>query len=332
MEKVTKYGWTYITEGSGDKRTFKIIPSENTETPSTLYKLYSLTDDSVDSILNQYIYATHPHLFNDIFDCYEDLIEFDDVEFVKHFVKEYVPDRFPGNKLDEELKNNFKGLSTFVKRNFREMVYQGYGVFSMTSNAYNLLMWSYYTNHAGFFVEYDYKKFPFKFHGPFPLNYQEEITSFSITECGIPLAMLLQTNLKYKGWEHESEWRLLVESDERMYSPSFEAQRALGGHDRKFKYPIEAIKQIGFGNRFFEPEEMRTKSDKILHITLKKNVENKSKLLDFLVEKNISTFFTLRDGLIRISYTGMLIEKIGEKEYLFDIDKWAKKQQSKTDS
>jgi hypothetical protein len=326
MDKITKYGWTYITQGQEGNRTYEIIPPEKKDKPTVLYKLYSFNDYALDSLLNTYVYATHPHLFNDIFDCYEDLIEFDDEEVIRHFVKHNPSEIYSDKNIDEAIANNFQHVSTYVKRNFREQVYQGFGVLSMTSNAYNLLMWSYYTNHYGFFIEFDITKFSFKFHGPFPLNYQEKIEAMSIKECGVPLAMLIQTNLKYKGWEHEEEWRLLIESEERMYSPTFERQRALGGHDRKFKYPIEAIKTIGFGNRFFDPDELNAeKNGKVLHVTLKTNTDNKAKLLDFLIANNIHTCFTLRDGIIKISYTGMVIEKKADKHYIFDIDKYAAK-------
>lgn len=325
MYKINKYGWTYQTNGDKDNITFDIIPDKNIDKPTFLYKLYSLSDYSLDGLLNQYIYATHPQQFNDIFDCHEELIEFDDKDAVRHFIKTYASDFFPGDKLEDNIQNDFSKLSIFVKRNFREMVYQQFGIFSMTSNPYNLLMWSYYNNHQGFFVEYDITKFPFKFHGPFPVNYQEDFGPISVNECGVPLAVLLQTNIKYNGWEHESEWRLLIESQERMFSPSFESLRKLGGHDRKFKYPIEAIKTVGFGNRFFPPEELKIINDKIINITLKSDISRKQNILDFLILNNIRTCFAQRDGLIKISYGGMVIEKMSDTEYVFNAKKWADK-------
>lgn len=322
MYQIEKYGWKYLTNGQKDNMVFDVIPPENGERPTILYKLFSLNGNSVDGLLNQYIYATHPHQFNDIFDCHEDLIEFDDPDAIRFFIKEYAMDLFPSEKLENDLKNNFYGISNFVKRNFREMLYQMFGVYSMTTNPSSLLMWSYYTNHQGFFIEFDITKFPFKFHGPFPVNYQENITPISVSECGIPLAVLLQTNLKHKGWFHENEWRLIVESNERMYSPSFEQLRKLGGHDRKFKYPIEAVKTVGFGNRFFPPEELHIISDKIMNITLKHDIERKRKVLDFLIENKIRTCFSQRDGLMKISYGGMVIEKQSDTEYVFNAAKW----------
>lgn len=317
MAEITKYDWTYVVKNEKGKRVFEIIDKEKTAKPASLFKLYSLNENAVSSLTEKYIYATHPHQFNDIFDCFEQLIDFDDDEFVYEYLKKVHQNELTDEQLKAKITARKADASISAQRNAREDFYREIGVFSMTSNVYSLLMWSYYTNHQGFFIEFDYPQFPFKFHGPFPLNYQENISPVSLKECGIDLAMLLQTNLKYIGWQHENEWRLLVESDEPMYSPSFEEIKALGGADRKFNYPINAIKSVGFGNRFFEPEELRIENEKILHVTLKNNVSLKAKVLDFLIEHNITTCMSLRDGLVKISFGGMIIKKVETNTYIF---------------
>lgn len=65
-----------------------------------------------------------------------------------------------------------------------------------------------------------------------------------------------------------------------MVSPSFENLRQLGGHDRKFQYPISAILSVSLGNKFFIPEELN-ETETVLEIDLKQNFEQKSLLLDF---------------------------------------------------
>lgn len=325
--KIDKYGWTYIAHvDEGKDIKYEVITPEKVDSPRCFHKLYSLSKNGVDSLVNQYVYATHPHQFNDLFDCHEDLIEFDDEEAVRFFCNEYAKEFFPDDKLERAIKEDFKNLSVFVKRNFKELIYGNFGVFSVTSNPYSILMWSYYTNHRGFMIEYDVNKFRFKYHGPFPLNYQENIEPISVKECGVPLAVLLQANLKYKGWEHENEWRLIIQSKDRMVIPSFEKLKKLGGHDRKFKYPIDAIKLVGFGNRFFAPEELNIIDDKILHVTIKDDIELKVQILDFLTANKISTCFAEREGLMKIIYGGMVIEKIGENKYEFNKVKWAEAQ------
>ncbi len=320
--EIKKHDWTYIAHIADSEIKFEVIPAEKFNKTPFFHKLFALSPNSVDSLLGQYIYATHPFQFNDIFDCHEDLIEFDHEDAIRFFITEYADTLISKEKMEDMLKNNFKEISTFVKRNFREMIYANFGIFSMTSNPESLLMWSYYTNHQGFFIEYDISKFPFKYHGPFPLNYQEKIDPISIKECGIPLAVLLQSNLKYKGWEHENEWRIIVESKERMIIPSFEHLKNLGGKERKFNYPIEAIRTVGFGNRFFPPEELRIENDKVMHVTLKKDIELKSKILDFLIANKINTCFAERNGLMKISFGGMDISKTNDTTYVFSKENW----------
>lgn len=61
----------------------------------------------------------------------------------------------------------------------------------MTSDATNILMWSYYSNHQGFMIEFDITKFTtFKYHGPFPINYQDPIEAISLKEWGIEISIL----------------------------------------------------------------------------------------------------------------------------------------------
>jgi len=129
-----------------------------------------------------------------------------------------------------------------------------------------------------------------------------------------------QTNLKFKGWEHEKEWRILIESEEDMFSPSFEELRKLGGHNRKFNYPITAIKSIALGNKFFEPEELHELNNDILEIRLVSNLEQKSLMLDFVSGNNIDTHMALRDGLMKIGFRRGKIERIDYKTYKIHAD------------
>jgi hypothetical protein len=119
------YNWKYIFDGNG----FDIIPNEPFEKPQILYKLYALNEDSIDSLTNQYVYATHPSQLNDIFDCNEELLDFDDIEAIQISLNEL----FPKPELNRMIDENFNNLKTFVQRNFRELIYRKWGVFSMTS-------------------------------------------------------------------------------------------------------------------------------------------------------------------------------------------------------
>lgn len=313
MKEIVKYKWNYFAHQDGDKFIFKVIPNFKIEVPTTLFKLYNVSDLNVEALLNQYVYATHPCQFNDIYDCSEELLNFDDKEFNKSFLKEYTS--LNDEQIDDFISNQLTKSSIHVQRNFREIIYKNFGLLSMTSNPNSILMWSYYTNHNGFFLEFDYEKFPFIVHGPFPINYLEKVESISIKEVGIELGLLLQSNLKFKDWQHESEWRFLIESKEMMISPSFEELKKYGGHDRKFNYPIEAIKSIGLGNRFFEPEEIRIIDDETLSINIRPKNKNKILILDFIASKQLFFYSTQRDGLFNISFAKVKLKKTGKYSF-----------------
>jgi hypothetical protein len=178
-------------------------------------------------------------------------------------------------------------------------------------------MWSYYSHHKGYCIEFDISKFPFDYYGPFPINYQSKLEPFSIKLIGIQIGVLAQSNLKLNIWEHENEWRLLIAAPngKDMVSPYFEILKKLGGHDRKFKYPLSAIKSIALGNRFFNPDEIREINNMELEINLKFNPEQKSHILNFIATNKILTHIGLRTGLNEIRFRKSMIERINSMIY-----------------
>jgi len=209
MAKVTmnKYGWEYIYD-QGAQIPYDIIPEEHTrkELPPTLFKYYALNSNSLSAILEGYVYAPHPQQLNDPFDCYEQLISFDDVEGIKTFIGDAIPD----DELEAQLADPSPDFKHMVEYHFSLIIYQKLGILSLTEDSNNMLMWAYYSYHQGFAVEYDYTQFSFKYHGPFQMNYQEALEPVSITKGGA-LAVLYHSNVKTINWAHESEWRILPE-------------------------------------------------------------------------------------------------------------------------
>lgn len=74
-----KYGWKYNVTGDENNLIMEVIPPKDKlkPLPETLFKIYPLNSNSIDALLNSYIYASHPSEFNDLFDCHKDLIEWD---------------------------------------------------------------------------------------------------------------------------------------------------------------------------------------------------------------------------------------------------------------
>ena len=310
-----KYDWIYRL--NSEKPKFEIIPNFKIETPNSLFKLFALNKYSFDALLNNYIYASHPNQFNDLFDCYHNLIKVNNDNLVAKIIEPIQPIE----KTLELLKKDRKNVSESFHLNFKEMIFRKYGIYSMTSNPNNILLWSYYTNNAGFAVEFDYTVFPFNYHGPFYINYQKEISSIDIEEVGLDTAVLYMTNIKQEEWKHENEWRIIIEPPEgqEMFSPKYDYLKQMGGHNRKFHYPIEAIKSIALANRFFDAEELEIVNDDILKINLKENIEQKSLILDFLSTHNILTYIMLRnDDNFSFGYRPGKLERMDYKTYLIN--------------
>ena len=192
--EIIRYEWKYIFDEANKKNPFTIIPKELYEAPETLSKFYALTDHSLEALLDGYVYATHPAEFNDLFDCNEKLIEYDDDQMITAFLNPALP----REEIKQLLREKRAELHNDIQLMFRDIIYRKWGVCSMTSNGNNLLMWSYYTKNEGFLIEFDYKTFPFKFHGPFPVNYQNKIIPVTVSECGgLGIPLLYQATIKH---------------------------------------------------------------------------------------------------------------------------------------
>jgi hypothetical protein len=164
-------------------------------------------------------------------------------------------DMFP--EVSNMYQNDEKAINEFENVAFRTYYYMKMGIFSLTKNCDDISMWSYYTNHEGFCVEYDINGFPYDYWGPFPINYQEELKSVSINHATLPLASLIQTNIKLDFWKHEQEWRLLIQCPEEYYMEPFGVNAEFikanmpDLHNRKMKYPLRCIKSVVLGLKFF---------------------------------------------------------------------------------
>jgi hypothetical protein len=308
MKKLEIYGRTYIAKLGADELIFDIKSPEDEPKPDSLYKLYGISKYSIDSLRNNYIYATHPNQFNDLFDCWAELIDFDNPAVAREILKTVVDDKIV-DSYDEYL------VKLYAQRNFRELFYRKVGLFCATTDPNSLLMWSYYTNHSGFALEYEIANFPFKYYGPFPINYQQDIQPVSVNKHSLEIAILLQSNLKHIDWKHENEWRLIIPSEEgSMKSPNFRTLKELGGQERKFYYPEKTIKSILLGNRFFDPDEIEIIDDKVLKVNLFENSEEKREILEIIFLRNITIYFAQRDTF-KIGFAQCILEKTSDTEY-----------------
>ncbi|BAX80979.1 DUF2971 domain-containing protein [Labilibaculum antarcticum] len=311
--EVNKFECTYRTGRQNGSIVFEVIPDEERPVPESLFKLYELNKFSVDALCKSYFYAAHPCQLNDYFDCHEKLLEFDDQLIIN----------FLGNggfheNIQDLIKNDPKRAQKITRETFREVFFKKIGVVSLTENPFNLLMWSYYTNHKGFQVQYDHGKFSFNNHGPFAINYRENLEIIRMSPSNVELGVLMQTNLKHKVWQHEKEWRFLAEK-ENMESPSSEVMRNEGGESRKFPYSFSAINSIQLGIRFFDVEEVIPENKYTLRISLKLKDVLKRKFLSFLAENEINTGISISQELNKIDFRYGRLMRIDKLTFVFTV-------------
>ena len=311
----TFFDWKYCY----DKGVYNIIPDRKIERPNTFFKYYALNDYSVDALIHTYIYASHPNQLNDTIDCSEMLLEFDDIEYIRPTLEGHP--YFANLKDDELLTVENKA---FAQKAFTTLIYQKLGILSLSSTPHNDLLWAYYTNNHGFCIEFDVSLFEFKHHGPFPINYQHNLYPIpTSTIKDSHLAILMQSNVKKTMWEREQEWRLLVEAPGNIDLTSFGCAEyaKLGGYDRRFPYPIHAIKSITLGMSFFDFDERISSSQEIckdfqcrfkLSNSSSKNL--KQAILDFVCYHHIRIDYTAVNSLSEIIFFPMNIEKSNEPD------------------
>ena len=306
-----KYGWYYnVTE---DEENFKmeVIPSfnERKQLPASLFKVYSLNSNSIDSLLNSYIYASHPSEFNDIYDCHRNLIIYDDIDVLKAQLSKFLG---ANHEFIIKIKTE-QSIELASYELFYHLLYSYVGLFSMTENPENIMLWTHYCNNKGFAIEFDIDKLKNNFisHGPFQINYQKEINQISIKE-GIASAALFQSNIKHISWRYENEWRLLIQpkKNHSFKIPNFQFCQP-NAIERKVQYEIDAIKCILLGNLFFENSEMKIINDKVLEINIYKDIEKKICVLNFIYDNKINAGIALKnDTFSNIEFRFFKLEKV----------------------
>ncbi len=243
-------GWKYVyDEESG----YKIIPRDTTNQPSSFFKYYALSQNSVDALTNMYVYATHPHQFNDPFDCNDKLIEFSTWKDIKNLCD--------NDSLFKNLQETYPSLDdacAFAQKAYWNILYKKLGLVSLTTKHDNYKMWALYAQNNGFCVEFDPTSFSFQKYGPFRIQYVEDfLKPIHIGEYGGNIAMLVQPNIKNNIWQDEEEWRLYIPSppgmDMKHFGNEYEIKTYNFGdeHDRKFRYSLAALKSVTLGSKFF---------------------------------------------------------------------------------
>lgn len=241
-------GWKYdYNQTTG---VFEVLPNEKYQVPVTFFKYYALNKNSVDALTNMYVYASHPNQLNDPFDC--------DISFAK--IENEGDIRVLLDELYEQVQSLYgednQGLRDFATEAFSTIQYKKWGVLSLTDSCENPIMWPRYANNNGFCLEWDIKQFTFMFSGPFPIHYVKEIEQVSSCNYDIRELVLIQCNVKRDCWKYENEWRLMIYSpvgyDMKTFGKYADKYNHISDLERKFKYPLRALKSITLGIHFFK--------------------------------------------------------------------------------
>lgn len=314
---LTYKGWKYKYRCNKEEL-FEVIPENDKERPksNSFFKYYALSENSVDAITKCYVYATHPNQFNDSVDCSSQLLDFTscDNDIIRAVYEPYCKEFL-------DLYGSIESLKNYTADVFKMLCYGHIGLVSLSKCGTNVALWSYYTDCRGFCVEFDIKRFYFQKHGPFPVHYVDELEKVNVSG-NIQVPLLIQTNVKTRDWANEDEWRLLVSNPQGEDFVRFDKNRTpayvLGGeHDRKMRYPLNAIKSVTLGDAFFCNEKIKQyqvcKNEyEIVFHNVTESLQ--CRVLDFLIGKKFGAYIA-KNKLGVISRVAISIVKLQEGVY-----------------
>jgi len=160
-------------------------------------------------------------------------------------------------------------------------------------------MWGYYSRNAGFYLEFDYTKFPNNFLGPFPINYVENLKPIDINNYGGEITFIIQTNIKKDIWEHEDEFRFLVQPQNRDFKVRGAYSNSQYGNyyaDRIVDYPKSSINAIYLGFNFLKSERIiSSEKDKYKIELVSRDSELKDKLIKQIIIQSIPCYSIIQE-------------------------------------
>ncbi|MBI5539841.1 MAG: DUF2971 domain-containing protein [Bacteroidia bacterium] len=328
--------WEYFC----DNQNGSIIPNRKIVLPNSFIKYFSLTEYNVNALINSYLFFSHPLILNDPFDSCRRLIslnKFSESQFINLMIKSnhYV---FPDSpKTNDQLENfvkhtlfeNKEELLDITLNIYWNLLFKDCGILSLSEIDNDLLMWSYYTNHEGFVIDFNNSLFNNnnEIIGPFPINYSESYITISPESVEMEKENLLYvTNVKSNRWLHEKEWRFIL-NRENMSIPDYD----LPNHSlekRKINYGFEKINSIILGYKFFKgnlTNKYLGKGKRFFELRPNENVNDKFKIqiLDFLIENKIKTNeMTIEENNtynLKVSNMKLICVKKG-KEYIVESE------------
>lgn len=301
---------------------FNVDNHHKKEAPRFLYKYYSMNQYSVDAVVKNYLFASHPMHMNDKYDCSGDLVDYsrlDKFTLFNFLVKEM---NFFSKERFEQLfdpYNNWALEGIMAELNLLKL-FMKIGIIFLTENDKDPLMWAYYAQNSGFVLKLDVSLLPKELFGPFPINYLKKLHKIDFTCYGPELSVLYQTNVKQELWKSENEWRYLSYNEIGKYHP-FYGNRDVAS--RFVYYDKNAVKEIILGYDFFNLGEIdynkRTKEFDIMSLSSQKSKYHrklKKKLLNHILNNKIPTSQIVRHRKeYLLDAKELKIEKLNRNRY-----------------
>lgn len=229
--------------------------------PKHLYKYRAINEFTERLITQQEIYAAAPKEFNDPFEA-KPVFEMD---LNSPAGKEWFMDRAkrhgiknPSKRLQlfREAQRRFEVKPvTTESAGFQNLYDSGIGIYCLTEEKANLLMWPHYADsHRGICLEFETALWPFNL--AFPVRYSDEYPRINRAVESAYETLNKSLLTKSTCWSYEREWRII------MRNPSEQQLRSLGersdDHARWtraqhgpgiYNFPREALTKVIFGLR-----------------------------------------------------------------------------------
>lgn len=289
IQKINYNNRNYIWDGNKQDLSMFRIEEENPVTvPKYLTKYYRLTKYSIESLLNNFIYAAHPKELNDPFDCYPSLI--DTAEIIKEDI-DFIENSL-AIKVDRDYILNKNHQKDFIKILY-DLIFRRCGIISITdSKNENPSLWANYSdNHKGFAVTYKTETFQKIALGPFKVDYVEKLQKLKYKSKEINALTLWLTCIKSIYWSMEEEWRFIGIGEDEMYVPynHYNKERELKKNNRKLYLPKNSISEVRLGFYFFEYENISKNNlnESVVNLNNEKNKEFKINLLNHVKTNKI---------------------------------------------
>ena len=206
--------------------TFK---SKDDESIEYLYKYRSLDGKNKEYVkrtfLNNEVYLSVPDDFNDPFEARPQYSFKASTLAKEKYFKGVAQRNFPDKcadkkKLKQFIKNGFARTSKIrddlINGFTKELTTQA-GIYSMTEDHKNLLMWSHYANsHKGICLKFRATSYTKFFGESLQVNYQHEYPKINFIKHSSNEKLQLSLLTKSKEWAYEKEWRMLKPEEGRQ--------------------------------------------------------------------------------------------------------------------